>query len=127
MSKELVKKIVKALDDKKAIKIDVIDIQELSQIADYFVVCTGSSTTQVKALADEVEFQLGSDIEHEVGYHKEGYGSAEWILLDYKDVIVHIFWRGSACLVDGWLEFHVGSLLFLSFYFLFHQKNRVKA
>ena len=91
MSKEIVKKIVKALDDKKAAKIEVIDIQELSQIADYFVVCTGSSTTQVKALADEVEFQLGSEIEHEVGYHKEGYGSAEWILLDYKDVIVHIF------------------------------------
>ena len=91
MSKELVKKIVKALDDKKAIQIEVIDIQELSQIADYFVVCTGSSTTQVKALADEVEFQLGSEIEHEVGYHKEGYSSAEWILLDYKDVIVHIF------------------------------------
>ena len=91
MSTEMVKKIVKALDDKKAIKIEVIDIQELSQIADYFVVCNGSSTTQVKALADEVEFQLGNEIEHEVGYHKEGYGSAEWILLDYKDVIVHIF------------------------------------
>ena len=91
MSKEIVKKIVKALDDKKAIKIEVIDIQGLSQITDYFVLCTGSSTTQVKALADEVEFQLGGDIEHEVGYHKEGYGSAEWILLDYKDVVVHIF------------------------------------
>ncbi len=92
MSKEMVKKIVKALDDKKAVKIQVIDIQEVSQIADYFVVCTGSSTTQVKALADEVEFQMGNEIEHEVGYHKEGYGSAEWILLDYKDVIVHIFY-----------------------------------
>lgn len=91
MSLELTKKIVKALDDKKGQNIEVIDIRELSQIADFFVVCTGNSTTQVKALADEVEFQLGNDIEHEVGYHKEGYGTANWILLDYKDVIVHIF------------------------------------
>lgn len=91
MSLELTKKIVKALDDKKGLNIEVIDIRELSQIADFFVVCTGNSTTQVKALADEVEFQLGNEIEHEVGYHKEGYGTANWILLDYKDVIVHIF------------------------------------
>lgn len=91
MSLELTKKIVKALDDKKGQNIEVIDIRELSQIADFFVVCTGNSTTQVKALADEVEFQVGSDTEHEVGYHKEGYGTANWILLDYKDVIVHIF------------------------------------
>ena len=91
MSYEMTKKIVKALDDKKGENIEVIDIRELSQIADYFVLCSGKSTTQVKALADEVEFQLGNEIEHEVGYHKEGYGSADWILLDYKDVIVHIF------------------------------------
>lgn len=91
MSYELTKKIVKALDDKKGINIEVIDIRELSQIADFFVVCSGNSTTQVKALADEVEFQVGNEVEHEVGYHKEGYGTANWILLDYKDVIVHIF------------------------------------
>ena len=91
MSLELTKKIVKALDDKKAVNIEVIDIRNLSQIADFFVLCTGNSTTQVKALADEVEFQVGNDVEREVGYHKEGYSSADWILLDYKDVIVHIF------------------------------------
>lgn len=92
MSFELVKKIVKALDDKKAVNIEVIDITGLSEMADYFVVCTGNSTTQVKALADEVEFQVGSEVEHEVGYHKEGYGTANWVLLDYKDVVVHIFY-----------------------------------
>jgi len=91
MSLEMAKKIIKALDDKKATNIELIDIREVSQIADYFVICSGTSTTQVKALADEVEFQLGNETEHEVGYHKEGYSSASWILLDYKDVIVHIF------------------------------------
>lgn len=91
MSIELVKKIVRALDDKKASDIQVIDISELSQIADYFVVCSGSSTTQVKALADEVEYRVGNEFEQEVGFHREGYSTAGWILLDYKDVIVHIF------------------------------------
>jgi len=91
MSYELVKKIVKALDDKKAQSIEVIDIEEVSQIADYFVICTGTSSTHVKALADEVEFQAGGQ-ESDIGFHKEGYGSASWILLDYKDVIVHIFY-----------------------------------
>lgn len=91
MSIELAKEIVKALDDKKAVNIEVIDITELSQIADYFIVCSGNSTTQVKALADEVEYRVGYEVEHEVGYHKEGYSTANWILLDYKDVIVHIF------------------------------------
>ncbi|MEE1042395.1 MAG: ribosome silencing factor [Clostridia bacterium] len=81
----------KTLSNKKAEDVLLIDIQEKATFADYFVICSGNSERQVEALADEVEFQLGSEIEHEVGYHKEGYGSAEWILLDYKDVIVHIF------------------------------------
>ncbi|MBQ6906916.1 MAG: ribosome silencing factor [Clostridia bacterium] len=91
MSYEMAKKIVKALDDKKAVNLQIIDIKDISQVADYFIICSGTSTTHVKALADEVEFQMGNEIEHEVGYHKEGYSSALWILLDYKDVIVHIF------------------------------------
>lgn len=91
MSYELAKKIVNALDDKKAVNIEVIDIKDLSQISDYFILCSGNSTTHAKALADEVEFQVGNQVECEVGYHKEGYGSADWILMDYKDVVVHIF------------------------------------
>jgi len=90
MSLELLEKIVKALDDKKAQSIEVIDITEVSQIADYFVICSGTSSTHVKSLADEVEVKVGGQ-ESERAYHKEGYGSASWILLDYKDVIVHIF------------------------------------
>lgn len=90
MPLELTKKIVNVLDDKKAQNIEVIDIRGVSQIADYFVICTGTSSTHVKSLADEVEFQIGDS--HDTGYHKEGYSSATWILLDYKDVIVHVFY-----------------------------------
>jgi len=91
MSKELVKTIVRALDSKKAKEIQVIDISEVSQMADYFVICSGTSSTHVKSLADEVEFKVGEDAK-DIGFHREGYSSASWILLDYKDVIVHIFY-----------------------------------
>ncbi|OQB15761.1 MAG: Ribosomal silencing factor RsfS [Firmicutes bacterium ADurb.Bin193] len=90
MSFELAKRIATILDDKKAQGIEVIDISGISQLADYFIICSGTSSTHVKALADEVEFQIGGK-DCETGFHKEGYGSATWVLLDYRDVIVHIF------------------------------------
>lgn len=89
MSTELMKKAVKALDDKKGQDIKVIDIRGISQITDYFVICSGTSSTHVKALGDEVEYQLGGH-EADIGFHKEGYGSGTWVLMDYKDIIVHI-------------------------------------
>ena len=89
MSYELMKKAVKALDDKKAQDIKVLDIKGVSQLADYFVICSGTSSTHVKALADEVEYQLGGH-EADIGFNKEGYGTGTWILMDYKDIIVHI-------------------------------------
>ena len=67
---------VKALDGKKGIQIQVIEISDISVLADYMVIATGSSSTHVKALADEVEYQLDSNT---------------WILLDYIDVIVNVF------------------------------------
>lgn len=88
-SLETAKMAVKALDSKKALDIKVIKIQDISAIADYFVIATGTSSTHVKALADEVEAQLD-----EAGIsvsHVEGYRSNSWILLDYVDVIVHVF------------------------------------
>ena len=90
MSFELAKRIVKTLDGKKAQNIEVIDIQKVSQLADFFIICSGTSSTHVKALADEVEFQIGGR-ESDIAYHKEGYGGGAWVLLDYRDVIVHIF------------------------------------
>lgn len=79
----------KALSGKKGINIKVIEISDVSILADYMVIATGTSSTHVKALADEVEYKLD-----EAGIsvsHIEGYRSNSWILLDYIDVIVHIF------------------------------------
>ena len=88
-SKELAGKIVKILDSKKALDIRVIGISDLTIIADYFVLATGTSNTQVKALADEVEYQLKrQDI---MPNRIEGYNSSSWILVDYGNVVVHIF------------------------------------
>ena len=88
-SKELAGKIVKILDSKKALDIRVIGISDLTIIADYFVLATGTSNTQVKALADEVEYQLKrQDI---MPNRIEGYNSSSWILVDYGNIVVHIF------------------------------------
>jgi ribosome-associated protein len=88
-SRTMVERITDFLEDKKAKDISVIDIQEISVISDYFIVCNGTSTTHIKAMADEVEFRM-----KELGYeylHREGYNSARWILLDYGGVVVHVF------------------------------------
>ena len=80
---------VKALDGKKGMNIQVIEITDVSTLADYMVIATGSGTTHVKALADEVEYRLdnaGVSVSH-----IEGYRSNSWILLDYVDVIVNVF------------------------------------
>lgn len=85
---EMVKKIAKVLDDKKAIDIKAIEITELTIVADYFVIANGTSNTHVKALANEVEYELSqAGIEPT---HIEGRATG-WILLDYSDVVVHIF------------------------------------
>lgn len=83
------KKIAKCLDDKKGRRITVLEVGELTSISDYFVVASGGSAPQVKAMADEVIEKLG-----EAGFtpvHIEGYNVATWILIDYSDVVVHIF------------------------------------
>ena len=90
-TQEKLEKIVKILDSKKAEDIQVIGITNLTIIADYFVIATGTSTTQVKSLADEVDFQLG-----ELGVEArgiEGVRAARWIVLDYGDIVVHVFYR----------------------------------
>ena len=80
---------VKALDSRKAKDITALKVEDLTILANYFVIASATSTTQVKALADEVEFQLG-----EKGVKPksiEGYQSQDWIVLDCYDIIVHIF------------------------------------
>lgn len=89
-SKEMAEKIVSILDEKKAVDIEMIPVAEKTVLADYFVIATGTSTTHIKALSDEVEFVMKN--EHKiVSDHVEGMSTGRWVLLDYKDVVVHIF------------------------------------
>lgn len=88
-AKEMVKTAVAALQDKKGEDIRVIDISDVTVIADYFIIASGSNPNQVQALVDNVEEQM-----YKAGYDDprvEGYNTASWVLLDYNDVIVHVF------------------------------------
>ena len=88
-SLEMVKLAIEALEDKKAEDIKVIDISNVSVMADYFLIAGGSNSSQIQALSNNVEEKLGR-----AGYHVkqvEGYEQANWILLDFGDIIVHVF------------------------------------
>ena len=88
-AQELAKQAVRILDEKKALDLKLIKIADISVLADYFVIATGTSSTHVKSLVDEVEFKLkGLGVE---AARKEGYRSNSWILLDYGSVVVHVF------------------------------------
>ena len=86
---EMAKTAIRALEDKKAEDIKVIDISHVSVIADYFIIANGTNTNQIQAMSDNVEEVLGK-----AGCHPrqiEGYQNANWILMDFQDVIIHIF------------------------------------
>ena len=87
---ELSVNIAKILDEKKARDLKVLKIQDLTVVTDYIVVATGTSTTQVKSLADEVEYKLNEQFGIKPT-RIEGYESQSWILMDYDTVIVHVF------------------------------------
>ena len=87
--KENLKLIINALEDKKAENIRVIDISEISTVADYFVITNGLNKSQIQALSDHVEEKLA--IQKVQPRNIEGYNTANWILMDYSDILVHIF------------------------------------
>ena len=88
-SKALAIEIAKILDKKKAHDVRVLKVESLTVLTDYFVIASGTSTTQVASLADEVEYELSQKgLEP---YSTEGYDSKNWVLLDYSNVIVHVF------------------------------------
>ena len=89
MNTEKVKTAVKALSSKKGIDIKVLKVHDLTVLADYFVICTGNSSTHIKSLADVCEYQLEESGEKML--HREGKGSGSWVLLDFADIIVHIY------------------------------------
>ena len=88
-SREMASLAYHALEEKKADNITMIDIAQVSTLADYFIIASGKNRNQIQAMADEVDEVLGR-----AGYevrHKEGYQTANWILLDYGDLVIHIF------------------------------------
>ncbi|PKM62928.1 MAG: ribosome silencing factor [Firmicutes bacterium HGW-Firmicutes-21] len=87
---ELAEVIFKALEDKKGIDTTLLEVGKQTVLADYFVICTGTSNTHVKALAGEVEFKTTEELGIKPN-HIEGYSDNTWTLLDYGSVIVHIF------------------------------------
>lgn len=88
---ELAKAIGEVLDNKKGHEVRVLHVEEKTSIADYFVLCTGNSGTQVKALAGEVDFRI--EQRGVPADNVEGRGNNTWIVLDYGNVVVHIFSR----------------------------------
>ena len=87
--KEMARLAINAMEDKKAEDIRVIDISQVSVLADYFIIASGSNRSQIQTLSDAVEEKLGK-----AGYpvkQIEGYQNANWVLLDFGDIIVHIF------------------------------------
>jgi ribosome-associated protein len=99
-SSQLADLVVQGMLEKKAQNIAVLDLREVKNaIADYFVICSGGSDTQVDAIAgsvlEEVEKQSGQE-----PWHKEGFQNKEWILLDYLDVVCHIFQKEKRAFYD---------------------------
>ena len=88
--KELALLAAKALSDKKGKEIRVLEIEELTTLADYFVLATGSSNTQINALVDNVEKVLTEEAGEEP-LHREGYRGGTWVLLDYGCIAIHVF------------------------------------
>ena len=87
--KEMARIVYRALEDKKGEDICIIDISGISPLADYFIITNGSNDSQVKALVDNVEEKM-----HKAGYsqiQREGLQTGNWVLLDYGDVVVHVF------------------------------------
>ncbi len=97
-SNEMAKLAIEALEEKKAEDIRVIDISQVSVIADYFIIAGGNNRSQIQALCDNVEEKLGR-AGHPVR-QAEGYDTANWILMDFGDVIVHVFDKENRLLYD---------------------------
>ena len=97
-SKEMAKLAIAGLEEKKANDIKILDISDVSVLADYFIIASGSNRNQVQAMADEVEERL-----YKAGYEQkqiEGYQTANWILMDYGDLVVHVFDRQNRLFYD---------------------------
>ena len=97
-NKEMTTLAIQALEEKKAEDIQIIDISEISAIADYFITANGTNRSQIQALADSVEEKLGrAGVQFK---QMEGYDTANWILMDFLDIVVHIFDKDNRAFYD---------------------------
>lgn len=88
---KLFKTILNAIQEKKGEEIISLDLRKIPEaVADFFIVCQASSSTQIKAIADHVEYQV-KQLCSEIPYRREGAHAAQWVLVDYVNVVVHIF------------------------------------
>ena len=88
---ELIAAILKAIDELKGVDIQILDLREIENtVCDYFIVCTGTSNTHVNAISSIIQKQVGK-INKEKPWHIEGENNAEWILLDFVNIVVHVF------------------------------------
>lgn len=89
---------LEAMDDKKAVDVVALDISGIASFARYFLLCSGDSSRQIQAIADEIEHRLKkSGVRPN---HIEGYRNAEWVLMDYLDLVVHIFSKQARAYYD---------------------------
>ncbi len=86
---ELAKAAVRIASDKKASDVLLLDIRDVSVIADYFVICSGNNSRQLQAIADAIDEELGK--QGAILLHREGPSDAGWVLLDFGDIVIHIF------------------------------------
>ena len=97
-NKEMTTLAIQALEEKKAEDIQIIDISEISAIADYFIIANGTNRSQIQALADSVGEKLGrAGVQFK---QMEGYDTANWILMDFLDIVVHIFDKDNRAFYD---------------------------
>jgi len=89
-SDELAHKISEIALTKKAEDVNILNLKDLTSITDYFVIASGASDTQVKAIVDAITNELEPEIKP---WHREGYDNLRWVLLDFVDVVVHVFQR----------------------------------
>ena len=87
-SKPLLKKIVSLADDKKAENIVALDVSDITSLSEYFVICSAQNLIQVKAIADNIKDNI-----NENPWKTEGYENGTWIILDYVDIVVHVFFE----------------------------------
>lgn len=103
----LLNAVIKGIQDVKGEEISVIDLRKIdNSVCDYFVICSGSSSTNVKAIADSVQKETATEL-NESPWHVEGKMNAEWVLMDYSELVVHVFTRETReyyALEDLWAD-----------------------